>query len=211
MKRKLLILPLMALLLGTSGCQKKETSYQQYKRYLATLTNDDAPTYEEWLEIMKGEPGEDGVAPEIKVGSNGHIYVNGVDTGVNSKGATGEKGPKGEQGDKGENGDDAITPYELYKQQHPDYTKSEDEFYLELANGSAGEQIYHTVSFTYDGAEVLTSQSVLHGEKASNPGAPYMPGLTFVNWTYQNEVWNFNSSVTEDMILVANYQQVKEK
>ena len=206
MKRKLLILPLMALLLGTSACQQKETSYHQYKRYLATLNNDDTPTYEEWLESRKGEDGDDAQAPEITVGNNGHIFVNGVDTGVTSKGATGAKGPNGEQGDKGETGDDAITPYESYKQQHPDYTKSEDEFFLDLANGSAGEQIYHTVSFTYNGAEILVSQSVLHGEKASNPGSPYMPGLTFVNWTYQNEVWNFNASVTEDLVLVAYFE-----
>ena len=37
MKRKLLIIPLMAVLLATSACQQKDTNYQQYKRYIATL------------------------------------------------------------------------------------------------------------------------------------------------------------------------------
>lgn len=206
MKRKLLILPLLALLVSTSGCAQKETNYQQYKRYIATLNNDDTPTYEEWLEIMKGEDGEDGIAPEIVVLNNGHYAVNGIDTGVSAQGNKGETGIKGEQGDKGEAGEDAITPYELYKNLHPDYTKSEDEFYLDLANGNAGEQVVHTVSFTYNGEQVLVSQTVVHGEKAINPGAPYMPGLTFVNWTYEGEVWNFNAAVTEDLLLVANFE-----
>lgn len=212
MKRKLLILPLMALLFGISGCQQKDTNYQQYKRYIATLNNDETPTYQEWLESIKGEDGKDGVAPEINVLNNGNIAINGVDTGVSAQGEKGEKGPKGEQGDKGEKGDkgetgeDAITPYELYKSLHPDYTKSEDEFYLDLANGNAGEQIVHTVLFMCNGEEMFVSQSVVHGEKAINPGTPDLPGLTFVNWTYENEAWNFNASVTKDLTLVAVFE-----
>ena len=209
MKRKLLILPLLALLLGTSGCAQKGTNYQQYKRYIATLNNDETPTYEEWLESMKGQDGKDGAIPEITVLNNGHYAIDGKDTGVNSKGVQGETGPqglKGDKGDKGEAGEDAVTPYELYKNLHPDYTKTEDEFYLDLANGNAGEQVVHTVSFTYNGEEILVSQTVVHGEKAINPGAPYMPGLTFINWMYEGEVWNFNASVTEDLQLVATFE-----
>ena len=205
MKRKLLILPLMALLLGTSACQQKDSTYLQYKHYIATLNVDETPTYEEWLESMRGEDGEDGQAPEIKVGSNGHIFVNGVDTGVNSKGAKGADGPKGEKGDKGETGDNAITPYELYKSLHPDYEKSEFGFYIDLANGGTAEQTYHSVKFVINDNDMLTLQ-ILHGEKVNEPDFTALEGVSIAYWTYQGEVWNFNASVTEDMVLLASLE-----
>ena len=95
MRRKLLIIPLMAVLLATSACQQKDTNYQQYKRYIATLNNDDTPTYEEWLESRRGEDGQDGVAPSITINSNGEFVINNKNTGVSPYGEQGEKGPKG--------------------------------------------------------------------------------------------------------------------
>ena len=211
MKRKLLILPAIALLFGLSACQES-SSYQMYKRYLATLEGNDPIFYDDWLEHMKGQDGKDAEAPTFEIGENGHFYVNGEDTGVTAKGETGDKGLQGEQGekgdkgDKGETGENAVTPYELYKSLHPDYVKNEDEFYSDLANGSAGNQVFHTVSFTYNGEELSEPQTILHGEKATRPNTPAVAGLTFVNWTYEYEAWNFNASVTTDLVLVAVFE-----
>ena len=174
MKRKLLILPVAALLFTLSACNQKEASYRLYKRYLANLDNNEPISYADWLDSLEGKDGQDGVAPAITI-ENDHFFIDGVDTGVSVngvKGETGDKGAKGDQGakgDKGDAGDDAVTPYELYKSLNPDYDKSETEFYIDLANGNAGEQVFHTVSFTYNGEEILESQSILHGEKAVRP------------------------------------------
>ena len=209
MKRKLLILPAIALLFGLSACQESSSSYQMYKRYLATLEGNEPISYADWLNHLKGKDGSDAPMPNFEIGENGHYYVNGEDTGVTAKGDKGEKGDKGQKGDKGEKGEtgeDAVTPYELYKSLHPGYIKSEDEFYSDLANGSAGNQVFHTVSFTYNGEELSEPQTILHGEKATRPNTPAVVGLTFVNWTYENEAWNFNASITEDLVLVAVFE-----
>lgn len=212
MKRKLLILPAIALLFGLSACNQNDNNHQMYKRYLATLEGNSPISYADWLDHLKGKDGSDAPMPNFEVGSNGHFFVNGEDTGVTAKGEKGDKGDKGQKGekgakgDKGETGDNAITPYELYKQLHPDYQKDEDGFYLDLANGGAGEQVYHTVSFTYNGQDLLEPQSVLHGEKAAKPTDPNVYGFTFMGWTYENEAWNFNASITEDLVLVAVFK-----
>ena len=190
---KLSILPLAALLFGLSACNQGVSNVQLYKRYLATLEGNEPMSYYDWLDSLKGEKGTDGVAPSITIGNNGNFFINGVDTHVSAK---------GQKGEKGQTGDGAITPYELYKSLHPDYDKSENGFYLDLANGRTGEQTYHSVSFFIDNNDMLTLQ-VIHGEKVSKPDFTALQGVSIAYWTYQNEAWNFNASVTEDMTLVA--------
>ena len=51
---------------------------------------------------IQGEPGEDGHTPVITIGENGNWVIDGVDTGISSK---------GEKGDTGEKGDDGLTPF----------------------------------------------------------------------------------------------------
>lgn len=209
MKRKVLILPLVALLFGLASCnQTNDHNYQLYRRYVATLNNDEIPSYEEWLESIKGEDGQDADAPKIAIGNDDHYYINDVDTGIKTtgeKGETGETGPQGQKGQIGATGDNAITPYELYLSLHPDYQKSESEWYDELANGLAAEQIYHTIIFDTNGGSDIGTQRVLHGDKIIKPANPSKEGFTFTNWSYENETWNFNASVTVNMVLVANY------
>ena len=211
MKNRLLIIPLLALLVGLGGCnQKEDAHYLAYKRYIATLDAEEVISYEDWLASFKGEKGEDGEAPIIEIGYNGHFIVNTIDINVTAKGQKGEKGDQGEKGDKGEKGEtgeDAITPYEQYKAAHPDYEKSEDEFYNDLASGKFTEQIYHTVTFDSDGGSLIESMQVLHGEKVAKPVDPVKEGFTFKCWVYQNEPWSFiGSTVTFDMTLVAIYE-----
>ena len=211
MKNKLLFIPLMSALLLLSGCnQKEDANYQAYKRYIATLNAEEVMSYQDWLAQFKGEKGEDGKAPIIEIGYNGHFIVNTIDINVTAKGQKGDQGDQGEKGDKGEKGevgDDAVTPYELYKAAHPDYEKSEDEFYNDLTNGRLGEQIYHLVTFDTKGGSVVAPQQILHGEKAKKPVDPVKEGFTFKCWTYENEVWSFiGMPVTFDINLVAVYE-----
>ena len=61
--------------------------------YLATKQGFQG-SYEEWLLTIKGETGDDGNIPTIEIGDNGNFIINGVDTGVYSKGDKGEVGPQ---------------------------------------------------------------------------------------------------------------------
>ena len=199
MKRKLLFLPLIAVLFSLSACnQNADNNYALYKRYLANTPAEEQVSYEDWLAMQKGEKGDDAEAPNIVIGDNGHFFIDNKDTGVTAK---------GQKGDKGDTGDDSITPYEQYKAAHSDYQKSEDEFYNDLANGLLGEHIYHTVSFNSDGGNEIESQQVLHGEKASKPLDPVKEGFVFKCWTYEGDAWSFiGMPVIEDMTLVAVWE-----
>ena len=47
---------------------------------------------------IEGKPGTDGHTPSITIGENGNWYIDGVDSGISSKGSEGQKGDKGESG-----------------------------------------------------------------------------------------------------------------
>lgn len=97
----------MALVFGTAtvltGCGKEDGSskndskqYQIYKMALDAGATD--LTYEEWLVSIKGakgDPGNDGHTPDIKIGQNGNWFIDNVDTQVKATGSTGETGAAG--------------------------------------------------------------------------------------------------------------------
>ena len=213
MKNKLLILPAIALLFTLSACKQNDNSYQRYKRYLATLEDNEPISYVDWLETINGKDGKDAQAPTISRGENGHWFINDVDTGISYIGAKGDqgdkgqKGEKGEKGDKGETGDDAVTPYEAYKASHPEYTGTESDWYNDLANGAAGVKEIFTVTFDSDGGSEVASQEVMQGEKIVKPENPTKEGYIFKCWTYENEPWSFiGLPVVSDMTLVAIWE-----
>ena len=151
-------------------------------------------TYEEWLDSIRGENGDNGLTPFI--GENGHWWIGTTDTGVTAK---------GEQGDPGDPGKSA---YEIYCEAHPEYTKSEAEWLDDLVNGRLGNQEYHTVTFdTGEGSEV-PSQQVLHGEKATKPGNPTRDKYLFIDWVDENnDHWVFNGyPITSDITLTAVWE-----
>ncbi len=65
----------------------------------------------------------------------------------------------------------------------------------------------YTVSFNTNGVGTIPSQSVKEGGKASKPADPSKTGYTFVGWTLNGKTYDFNSSVTSDIVLVANFKQ----
>lgn len=54
---------------------------------------------------IQGEPGKDGSTPTITIGENGNWFIDGVDSGVSTKGETGSQGESGAQGEQGKPGE----------------------------------------------------------------------------------------------------------
>lgn len=66
----------------------------------------------------------------------------------------------------------------------------------------------HTVNFNSEGGSEITSQTIVHGEKASRPANPIRKGFTFKGWTLYGEPWSFiGYSVTEDIYLHAEWER----
>ena len=100
---------------------------------------------------IKGQDGTDGVGIDEIYIQDGNLYVkkttdtNAVNLGSvkGEKGDKGVKGDTGEQGSKGEDGVDGKSAYELYKQAHPEYIGTLDEWLASL-KGETGRGILRT-------------------------------------------------------------------
>ena len=64
-----------------------------------------------------------------------------------------------------------------------------------------------TVSFDSNGGTAVAPQTINKGEKATRPANPTMDGYTFVNWYLDGEVYDFNTPVTEDITLHAQWKK----
>lgn len=96
--------------------------------------------------------------------------------------------------------------YQLYKESHPDYNKSEEEWLEDLVNGKLGDKEKYTVTFNSNGGSKVNPQVVLEGEKIKEPTKPTRLGYTFKEWTYQGSPWIFYGFVvTSDMQLDASW------
>ena len=62
-----------------------------------------------------------------------------------------------------------------------------------------------TVKFDSNGGTHIEDQVVEYGKPASKPDDPTKQGFRFEKWTLNNEEYNFNNPVIEDITLVANY------
>ena len=107
---------------------------------------------------------------------------------------------------KGQNGVDGKSAYELYKDAHPEYTKSEEEWLDDLVNGRLGNVVSHKVSFDEQGGSHVEDQVIPHLYKAKKPEPPHKEGHTFDGWYIDDEKWVFSGyNVTEDITLVAHW------
>lgn len=83
---------------------------------------------------IQGEPGDDGHTPVIEIGDNGNWVIDGIDTGISSKGEQGEKGDKGDageqgpQGEPGKDGVDGTSIYTLEGEPFPNLGKNGDSY-----------------------------------------------------------------------------------
>lgn len=102
------------------------------------------------------------------------------------------------------------SPYEIYCEAHPTYSKTEDEWLDDLVNGRLADKKTYTVSFNSVGGSAVESQLVDEGSKVKKPDNPTKLGYTFAGWNYRNEEWKFNGYVvTEDIQLVAEWNIVQ--
>ncbi|WP_259420345.1 InlB B-repeat-containing protein [Lysinibacillus sp. A4] len=71
--------------------------------------------------------------------------------------------------------------------------------------------VTHTVSFNVDGGSAVASQTIAHGEKATEPPPPTKAGHTFGGWypsSTGNTPFNFDTAITGDTIVYAKWSPV---
>ena len=69
--------------------------------------------------------------------------------------------------------------------------------------------VKYTVTFDSNGGSIVSSQTVVSGAKATKPTNPTRDGYTFVNWTLNGTEYDFNTAVTSNIILVAQWKKVE--
>ncbi len=152
---------------------------------------------------IQGEKGDDGHTPSITIGENGNWYVDGVDSGVSSKG---ERGNDGEKGDKGEDGVSIVNAY----------VDENGHLICEMSDGTkkdAGkvkETSKHQVNFYLKG-RLLETIEVANGLKISAPSPEKTKGYHIYYWYTKEESssyhipWSFTGcTVTSDLNIYAD-------
>ncbi len=66
----------------------------------------------------------------------------------------------------------------------------------------------YTVAFDSAGGSEVESQTVVKGELATKPEDPTKEGHTFAGWFNGEEEWNFETPITNNLILVAHWEAV---
>jgi len=65
----------------------------------------------------------------------------------------------------------------------------------------------YTVTFNSNGGSSVSSQTVVEGNKATQPSNPTRNGYNFAGWLLNGNPYNFNSTVTGNITLVAKWNQ----
>ncbi len=157
----------------------------------------------------KGTDGIDGREVTFKV-ENGYIkwQYEGDTTWTNLIELSSLIGPKGDKGNDGIDGKDGKSAYEIYKETHPEYTKSEQEWLDDLVNGRLGtkEETKYIVKFVTNTTDTIADQIVTKGEKVTKPTDPVKDGYIFDGWYIDDEKWVFSGyTITSDITLTARF------
>lgn len=69
----------------------------------------------------------------------------------------------------------------------------------------------YTVDFHTMGGTIYESQHIKNGEKAINPGDPYLEGFTFLYWVDEEtgEKFTFDTPIDHNIVLKSVYQDQK--
>lgn len=65
----------------------------------------------------------------------------------------------------------------------------------------------YTVKFDTDGGSSISSQTVKYKEKATRPSDPVKIGYEFTGWTLNGKTYDFNTEITGDITLKANFKK----
>ncbi len=68
--------------------------------------------------------------------------------------------------------------------------------------------VQYTVTFNKDNGTANDTVTVNEGSKVAKPKNPTKDGYTFVEWLYNNETFDFNTAITENITLTARYKAV---
>lgn len=69
------------------------------------------------------------------------------------------------------------------------------------------EEVYYKVSFDTNGGNEIDDILVLENEKVEKPIDPKKEGYIFINWLLDGEEFDFNTNITNDITLIANYKE----
>ncbi len=75
---------------------------------------------------------------------------------------------------------------------------------ITLYAGWSSETVTHTVSFDSG----VSSQTVVDGSTATEPEVPVKDGYVFVQWTLDGQAYDFDTPVTQDISLVAEWTEI---
>jgi len=68
----------------------------------------------------------------------------------------------------------------------------------------------YTVTFDSKGGSSVKSQTVEEGKAATKPSDPTRSGYTFGGWTLNGSAYDFNTKVTKNITLVANWKEIEK-
>ena len=63
----------------------------------------------------------------------------------------------------------------------------------------------YTVTFNTNGGNSIKSQTIKEGAKATRPSNPTKQNYVFINWLLDGKEYNFDTKITKNITLVANY------
>ena len=69
----------------------------------------------------------------------------------------------------------------------------------------------YTVTFNSDGGTVIPNQIIEENKTIVKPINPIKEGHEFIGWYLNNQVFDFNTKVTNNITLIAKYKKVEEK
>ncbi|MCL2643560.1 MAG: InlB B-repeat-containing protein [Candidatus Bathyarchaeota archaeon] len=67
----------------------------------------------------------------------------------------------------------------------------------------------HTITFDTQGGNNVPAQIIEHGSLLSEPTPPTRSGYIFTGWLYGENSFNFNTRITTDITLTANWEEIK--
>lgn len=204
MKKVFSCLILLIILFFITSCDEFLIGEQkQHEIYLLAVEAGYTGTYEEWLDSIKGEKGEDGVSivsitkesSVDLVDTYVIIFSNGTSskfTVTNGKDATCENG---------------LSAFDIYLKYHPTFDKTEEEWINMLINGELENKTSYTVNFYVDDV-IVEKILVKKGNLLTKIENPSKENHSFIGWfTDDNDKWNFYSDcIYSDLNLYAKFE-----
>lgn len=80
-----------------------------------------------------------------------------------------------------------------------------------IINTNKKNNTFYEITFDTQDGSVIENQSIKKGEKIKVPESPTKEGYEFVEWYYENQSYDFNTVVTANMTLVAQWKATENE